>query len=169
MWRLWKRWWMSLLWTSKSIYLNLHVPWDRMCLLRLLLFWKTLLQREQRYTLLCSLALCLFRTAPLSGVLCRLLLSAAAAASEATGSELPAGGFASAHIRNPKSKRNLQRTQHRVVIRVQLILDFWVRIWIMMRFIQIYIHTYGQIFSFLLEILYFQEIIFYSWSMNCIL
>ncbi len=76
------------------------MPCDRMCRLRLLLFWKTLLQRAQRYTLFCSRVLCLFRTALLSaGVLCRLLLSAAAA-SEAAGSELSTGGFTSAHISN---------------------------------------------------------------------
>ena len=81
-----------------------------MCLFRLLLFWKTLLQREQRYTLLCSRVLCLFRTAVLSGVLSRPLLAATAAvaatASEATGSELSVKGFTSAHISNGMSTTN---------------------------------------------------------------
>lgn len=86
-----------------------------MCLLRLLLFWKTLLQRVQRYTLLCSLALCLFRTTPLlSEAPNRLLLSAAvtvAAASVATGSELSSGGFTSEHIKKIQYQREIDCTR----------------------------------------------------------
>lgn len=61
-----------------------------MCRFRLLLFWKTLLHSEQRYTRLCSRTLCLFRMVNPSGPLSRV--SSAAASSWA----LSAGSFRSA-------------------------------------------------------------------------
>lgn len=69
-------------------------PCDRMCRFRLLLFWKTLLHSEQRYTLLCSRSLSLFMTASPSGPLSRL------SSAVVTSWDLSASSFISANIRN---------------------------------------------------------------------
>lgn len=87
-----------------------------MCRLRLLLFWNTLLHREQRYTLLCSLALCLLIAGAPSEVLSGppLSLSDDAEAEAVDGAASPGSwlsvwGFRSAQTRNHRLRHSSGR------------------------------------------------------------